>query len=168
LIAELLSLPNAATDLNLSPQRKRETLFETLLNEMEALSRRRPVLAMFEDAHWIDPTFEKYDFDVLLLEGSYVSDPNVRRAVIKDGNDRCSVEEYASRYFRGQGYSALRVENEPISALFGVFMSPLIQDALYFCSGQPTHLCSGGKVKGRCRKATPPLPRLPRRIVGHP
>jgi hypothetical protein len=73
--------------------------------------------------------FEKYDFEVLLLEGSYVSDPNVRRAVIKDGNDRCSVEEYASRYFRRQGYSALRVENEPISALFGVFMSPLIQDA---------------------------------------
>ena len=56
LIAELLSLPNAATDLNLSPQRKRERLFEALLNEMEALARRRPVLAMFEDAHWIDPT----------------------------------------------------------------------------------------------------------------
>jgi predicted ATPase len=56
LVAELLSLPNAATDLNLSPQRKRERLFEALLNEMEALSRRRPVLAMFEDAHWIDPT----------------------------------------------------------------------------------------------------------------
>jgi class 3 adenylate cyclase len=56
LIAELLSLPNAATDLNLSPQRKRERLFEALLNEMEALSRRRPVLAMFEDTHWIDPT----------------------------------------------------------------------------------------------------------------
>jgi hypothetical protein len=73
--------------------------------------------------------FEKYDFDVLLLEGSYVSDPNVRRAVIEDGNDRCSVEEYASRCFRRQGYSALRVENEPIAALFGVFMSPLIQDA---------------------------------------
>jgi hypothetical protein len=73
--------------------------------------------------------FEKYDFDVLLLEGSYVSDPNVRRAVIKNGNDRCSVEEYASRYFRRQGYSALRVENEPVAALFGVFMSPLIQDA---------------------------------------
>jgi predicted ATPase len=49
-------LPNAATDLNLSPQRKRERLFEALLNEMGALSRRRPVLAMFEDAHWIDPT----------------------------------------------------------------------------------------------------------------
>ena len=56
LIAELLSLPNAATDLNLSPQRKRERLFEALLNEVEALSRRAPLLAMFEDAHWIDPT----------------------------------------------------------------------------------------------------------------
>jgi class 3 adenylate cyclase len=56
LIAELLSLPNVATDLNLSPQRKRERLFEALINEMEALSRRQPVLAMFEDAHWIDPT----------------------------------------------------------------------------------------------------------------
>jgi hypothetical protein len=63
-----------------------------------------------------------HDFDVLLLEGSYVSDPNVRRAAIADGNDRCSVEEYASRYFRRQGYSALRVENEPIAALLGVFM----------------------------------------------
>jgi class 3 adenylate cyclase len=47
LIAELLSLPNAAADLNLSPQRKRERLFEALLNEMEALSRQRPILAMF-------------------------------------------------------------------------------------------------------------------------
>ncbi len=56
LIAELLSLPNVATDLNLSPQRKRQKLFEALLNEMEALSRQRPVLSMFEDAHWIDPT----------------------------------------------------------------------------------------------------------------
>jgi class 3 adenylate cyclase len=56
LIAELLSLPNVATDLNLSPQRKRQRLFEALLNEMEALSRQRPVLAMFEDVHWIDPT----------------------------------------------------------------------------------------------------------------
>jgi class 3 adenylate cyclase/tetratricopeptide (TPR) repeat protein len=56
LIAELLSLPNAATDLNLSPQRRRERLFEALLSEMEVLSRQRPILAMFEDAHWIDPT----------------------------------------------------------------------------------------------------------------
>ena len=56
LLAELLSLPNSAADLNLSPQRKREMLFEALLHQLEALARSRPVLMVFEDAHWIDPT----------------------------------------------------------------------------------------------------------------
>lgn len=56
LIAELLSLPNAAAELNLSPQRKREMLFEALLRQLDALAHRRPVLMLFEDVHWIDPT----------------------------------------------------------------------------------------------------------------
>jgi class 3 adenylate cyclase len=56
LLAELLSLPNSAGGLELSPQRKREMLFEALLHQLEALARRRPVLMVFEDAHWIDPT----------------------------------------------------------------------------------------------------------------
>ena len=56
LLAELLSLPNSAADLNLSPQRNRERLFEALLHQLEALAGRRPVLMIFEDAHWIDPT----------------------------------------------------------------------------------------------------------------
>src|SRR6516164_1453805 len=53
---ELLSLPNTVADLNLSPQRKREKLFEALLNQLEAEAQRRPLLMVFEDAHWIDPT----------------------------------------------------------------------------------------------------------------
>jgi class 3 adenylate cyclase len=56
LLPELLSLPNSAGDLNLSPQRKREMLFEGLLHQLEALARSRPVLMVLEDAHWIDPT----------------------------------------------------------------------------------------------------------------
>jgi class 3 adenylate cyclase len=56
LIAELLSLPNAVAGLNLSPQRKREKLFEALLRQLDAVARHRPVLFVFEDAHWIDPT----------------------------------------------------------------------------------------------------------------
>ena len=56
LIAELLSLPNAAAELDLSPQRKREKLLAALLHQLEALARRNPVLMVFEDAHWIDPT----------------------------------------------------------------------------------------------------------------
>jgi len=56
LIAELLSLPNAAADLNLSAQRKRELLLEALLHQLDAVARSHPVLMVFEDAHWIDPT----------------------------------------------------------------------------------------------------------------
>jgi class 3 adenylate cyclase/tetratricopeptide (TPR) repeat protein len=56
LLAELLSLPNTASDLNLSPQRKREKLFEALLHQLESVARNQPILMVFEDAHWIDPT----------------------------------------------------------------------------------------------------------------
>jgi class 3 adenylate cyclase len=56
LIAELLALPNAAAALELSPQRKREKLLAGLLHQLEALAKDHPVLMVFEDAHWIDPT----------------------------------------------------------------------------------------------------------------
>ena len=56
LIAELLSLPNSAETLALSSQRKREKLFEALLRQLMVLAQRRPVVAVFEDVHWIDPT----------------------------------------------------------------------------------------------------------------
>jgi len=56
LLSELLSLPSSATDLNLSPQRKREKLFGAMLSQLEADARHRPVLMVFEDAQWIDPT----------------------------------------------------------------------------------------------------------------
>src|SRR5712692_1428275 len=60
LLSELLSLPSSAADLNLSPQRKREKLFEALLCQLEAEARHRPVLMVFEDAHWIDPTSREF------------------------------------------------------------------------------------------------------------
>jgi predicted ATPase len=56
LIAELLSLPNAAAELDLSPLRKREKLLAALLHQLEALACSHPVLMVFEDTHWIDPT----------------------------------------------------------------------------------------------------------------
>jgi class 3 adenylate cyclase/tetratricopeptide (TPR) repeat protein len=56
LLSELLSLPSAAADLNLSPRRKREKLLEALLIQLEAEARRSPVLMVFEDAQWMDPT----------------------------------------------------------------------------------------------------------------
>jgi class 3 adenylate cyclase len=56
LLTDLLSLPSCAAELNLSPQRKREKLFEALLKQLGAEARSRPVLMVFEDVHWIDPT----------------------------------------------------------------------------------------------------------------
>src|SRR5438067_2688514 len=56
LLSEMLSLPSSAAEPSLSPQRKREKLFEALLGQLEAEACRRPVLMVFEDAHWIDPT----------------------------------------------------------------------------------------------------------------
>jgi predicted ATPase len=56
LLSELLSLPSSAADLNLSPQRRREKLFDAMLSQLEAESRHRAVLMVFEDAHWIVQT----------------------------------------------------------------------------------------------------------------
>jgi class 3 adenylate cyclase/predicted ATPase len=58
LIADLLSLP--ASDRhpppNLSPHRKKERTLEALIRQLDGLARQRPVLMVFEDAHWVDPT----------------------------------------------------------------------------------------------------------------
>jgi class 3 adenylate cyclase len=56
LLAELLSLPNSSAEFNISPRRKRQRLFEALLHQYEAVAQDRPVLLVFEDVHWIDPT----------------------------------------------------------------------------------------------------------------
>jgi class 3 adenylate cyclase/predicted ATPase len=57
-IADLLSLPASGRYPlpNLSPQRKKERTLEALIRRFEGLARRRPVIVVFEDAHWIDPT----------------------------------------------------------------------------------------------------------------
>jgi class 3 adenylate cyclase/tetratricopeptide (TPR) repeat protein len=58
LLADLLCLPCAERCPlpNLSPQRKKERTLEALIRQLEGLARQQPVLMVFEDAHWIDPT----------------------------------------------------------------------------------------------------------------
>ena len=58
LIAELLSLPSDGRypTLELAPQQRRQRTLEALTAQIEALTRQSPVLMIFEDAHWIDPT----------------------------------------------------------------------------------------------------------------
>jgi class 3 adenylate cyclase/predicted ATPase len=58
LLADLLSLP--ASDVHplpsLGPQRKKKRTLAALIRQLEGLAARQPVLMVFEDAHWIDPT----------------------------------------------------------------------------------------------------------------
>ena len=58
LLAELLSLPNDGRypALDLPPQQRRQKTLAALDAQVEALARQKPVLMIFEDAHWADPT----------------------------------------------------------------------------------------------------------------
>jgi len=58
LLADLMALPASAHHPlpNLSPQRKKERTLEALIRQLEGLARQQPVVMVFEDAHWIDPT----------------------------------------------------------------------------------------------------------------
>jgi class 3 adenylate cyclase len=58
LLAELLSITSSdrSLRLDLTPQRRKEKTLETLIRQLEALVRDRPVLMIYEDVHWIDPS----------------------------------------------------------------------------------------------------------------
>jgi len=58
LFAEMLSLPNDGRypTLDLAPQQRRQRTLEALISQLEALARQNPVLMIFEDAQWTDPT----------------------------------------------------------------------------------------------------------------
>jgi predicted ATPase/class 3 adenylate cyclase len=58
LLADLMSLPTGSrhTVLSLSPQARKERTFAALMRQMEVASRSVPILVVWEDVHWIDPT----------------------------------------------------------------------------------------------------------------
>jgi class 3 adenylate cyclase/predicted ATPase len=58
LFAEMLSLPNDGRypAVELTPQQRRQRTLEALASQIGALARSCPVLMVFEDAHWSDPT----------------------------------------------------------------------------------------------------------------
>jgi class 3 adenylate cyclase len=64
LLAALLSLPigERYPPLNLTPQRQKEKTLQALVGQVEGLAARQPVVMLFEDAQWSDPTsLELYD-----------------------------------------------------------------------------------------------------------
>jgi class 3 adenylate cyclase/predicted ATPase len=58
LFAEMLSLPSDGRypALDLAPEQRRQGTMKALIAQTEALTRQTPVLMIFEDTHWTDPT----------------------------------------------------------------------------------------------------------------
>jgi class 3 adenylate cyclase len=58
LFAEMLSLPNDGRypALDLTPEQRRQRTLEALIAQLAKLASQQPVLMIFEDAHWTDPT----------------------------------------------------------------------------------------------------------------
>jgi class 3 adenylate cyclase/predicted ATPase len=58
LFAKMLSLPNDGRypALDLAPEQRRQRTLEALTSQLAGLARQLPVLMIFEDAHWVDPT----------------------------------------------------------------------------------------------------------------
>jgi predicted ATPase/class 3 adenylate cyclase len=78
LIADLHALPSRdfAPPRDVTPQRKKDKTFEALLRHIEVVARHKPVLMLFDDLHWIDPSSRELldrmmervaDWPVLLL-----------------------------------------------------------------------------------------------------
>jgi len=75
LLAALLSLETGARypPLDMSPHRQKERTLEELVDQVLGLATRRPVLALYEDVHWADPTsLELLDLLVDRVQGAPV------------------------------------------------------------------------------------------------
>src|SRR5262249_7360220 len=58
LLADLLSIPtaNRYLPLNLTPQKRKEKTLHAQLEQVDGLAAQQPVLMVWEDVHWSDPT----------------------------------------------------------------------------------------------------------------
>ena len=85
LFAEMLSLRNDGRypALDLTSEQRRQRTLEVLILQMQALTRSSPVLMIFEDAHWTDPTSLKCSV------GSWASRP-------EESHPRALLEPYVN------------------------------------------------------------------------
>jgi class 3 adenylate cyclase/tetratricopeptide (TPR) repeat protein len=66
LLADLMSVPTGGSQLNLAPERRKERTFEVLISQLKKLAGQQPVVLIYEDMHWIDPT--SYELLNLVIE----------------------------------------------------------------------------------------------------
>src|SRR6478672_3901674 len=68
LLADLLSIPTGDRypTFNLTPQKRKEKTLHVQLTRVEGLAARQPVLMVFEDVHWSDPTTREW-LDLIMI-----------------------------------------------------------------------------------------------------
>ena len=61
-LADLLAIPTGGRypPLELGPHQKKERTFQALLEQVRGLAARQPLLAIYEDVHWADPTMLEF------------------------------------------------------------------------------------------------------------
>ena len=85
LLADLLSIPTGDRypPLNLTPQKRKEKTLHAQLAQLEGLAARQPVLMVWEDLHWSDPTTRE-SLDLLIdrvLHAAGADDPHLPAGV---------------------------------------------------------------------------------------
>jgi len=104
-----LPMPEGQSLPNLNPAKKKQRILEVLSRHIESLARQRPVVVIFEDAHWIDATSRElldiiiaraHDLKVLLIvtfrpefQPPWVGQPRVTMLALNrlDRRDRISL-----------------------------------------------------------------------------
>jgi class 3 adenylate cyclase/tetratricopeptide (TPR) repeat protein len=123
LIAALLSIPfgDRYPPLGLSPVQQRRQTFAAILDQLESLAGQKPVLWLFEDAHWADATSRELidlavdrirHLPILAIityrpefEPPWLGLPNVRHLAL-DRLDRSDVENMVTRVTGGRALPA--------------------------------------------------------------
>ena len=110
LIVDMLSLPNEGRypALELTPQQRRESTLDALLSQMDTLTSSRPLLIVFEDAHWADATslelFSRAVSDIasrrilLIVTFRPEFEPALDRTGARDGPYNWSADAVRSRW----------------------------------------------------------------------
>lgn len=103
LLADLLGLPTGRYPaLGLTPEQRKERLFETMIEQLELLCGRHPVLIVVEDAHWIDPTTQE------LLDGMVARLPRLPAMLVLTHRPR-----YATRWGDASHVSGIALASLP-------------------------------------------------------
>lgn len=117
--------PCSWEDSEFSYPEERAKIEKDVLAEIKEMHRENPKYTYTEKSQ--SEILEETGTEVILVKGEYLPRQG-RKAVLRGKEGEKSVEEFATEYFSDKGYSVEVTESVPFHVIFGVYMSPVIQD----------------------------------------